>query len=108
MTKPTVAPKKKNNKKKKIILSIFSFLTIIVFVGAYFIYQYILDGLPSLEQLENPTQSLATNVYSSDEVFLANFPTKHVQYPCTLVIDHTTKHIWTRIIERIFGVISKF
>ncbi len=73
MAKPNTPVKRKNNKRKKIILSIVSSLAIIIIIGAYFLYQYILDGLPSLEQLENPKQSLATNVYSSDDVLIGQF-----------------------------------
>ena len=73
MAKPNVPVKRKNNKRKKIILSVISSLAVIIIVGAYFLYQYILDGLPSLEQLENPKQSLATNVYSSDDVLIGQF-----------------------------------
>jgi penicillin-binding protein 1A len=71
--KNNIQPKKKNNKRKKIIWSVTGFATILVIVGSYLLYQYIIDGLPSLEQLENPKQSLATNVYSSDDVLIGQF-----------------------------------
>ena len=38
------------------------------------------DGLPTLEQLENPRQDLATQVYSSDGVLLEHFATTRRTY----------------------------
>jgi penicillin-binding protein 1A len=44
-----------------------AFITALIVFGAAIWYSvYIFDGLPSLEQLENPRPELATKVYSSD------------------------------------------
>ncbi len=67
-------PKKRNRyslsklswKHKSIILGVLFVL------AAVFIY-YIISGLPSLEQLENPKPQLASTVYSSDGEVLGQF-----------------------------------
>jgi len=58
----------KSNKKikKQIAWSLVSVLFIALIIAGYFFYQHIVSGLPSLDQLENPKQSLASNVFSSD------------------------------------------
>ncbi len=65
---------KKSFSKKKIIL----WSTIIIFilsisVGGFFFYQHIISGLPSLEELENPQQSLASNVISADGELIGQY-----------------------------------
>jgi penicillin-binding protein 1A len=55
---------------KKIIF--FSMFFIGIALGAWYIV-YILSGLPTLEQLENPKPDLATKVYSSDDEVLGQF-----------------------------------
>jgi len=60
----------KNKIFQRSILGIFILL---FFVGGYFFYQHIVSGLPSLEQLENPQQSLATNVISADGKVIGSF-----------------------------------
>ena len=55
-----------------IISAILSFL-IIFFVGGYFLYQHVVSGLPSLDELENPRQSLASNVISIDNKVIGQY-----------------------------------
>jgi penicillin-binding protein 1A len=67
-------PKKRNGKflsrlswKYKIII-----LSVLVVAAAGFFY-YVISGLPSLEQLENPKPQLASTVYTSDGEVLGQF-----------------------------------
>ncbi|MFH1196906.1 MAG: PBP1A family penicillin-binding protein [bacterium] len=46
---------------------------LVVIAGLFFLFQYIFDGLPSLEELENPSPMLASNVYSSDGELIGQF-----------------------------------
>jgi penicillin-binding protein 1A len=61
--------------KKKLIISGIVFL---VFLGIYI--PYIVSGLPSLEDLENPKAELATKVYSIDGEVLDQFYIKNRTY----------------------------
>ncbi len=83
---------KKNTKKKshKLFWSIFSFFFIAVLVGMFFFFQYVVEGLPSLEQLENPKQSLASEVYSADGVLIGKFFTQNRVHTD---IDSIPKHV---------------
>lgn len=65
--------KKKNSKFKAFFWSLFLFIFLITIIGGFFFYIHVTDGLPSLEQLENPQQSLSSVVYSSDGVEIARF-----------------------------------
>lgn len=67
-----IYPKKKS-KLKGILWSSFMFLLLLVIIGGFFFYQHVVSGLPSLEQLENPKQSLASVVYSADGVEIGRF-----------------------------------
>jgi penicillin-binding protein 1A len=59
----------KENKRRKILLAvIISVFLIIIFFGAY-----VFQGLPSLEQLENPKSVLASKVYSLDGELIGQF-----------------------------------
>jgi len=58
--------KNKKPKKKTILWSTFGALFFIFVLGSYFFYDHIVSGLPSLEELENPRQSLASSVISAD------------------------------------------
>ena len=49
----------------------------VVLVGTGIYLTYLLSGLPSLEQLENPRAELATKVYSIDGEVLDNFFVKN-------------------------------
>lgn len=62
---------KKN--KKKIWLSVISAFIIIFLVATYIFYDYVVSGLPSLEQLENPKPQLASNVYSADGELIGQY-----------------------------------
>lgn len=67
--------KKKPDRKKlkKIILTSGGILLVLLITGGFFLFQYIVEGLPSLDQLENPKQSLASNVYSKDGKLIGQF-----------------------------------
>jgi penicillin-binding protein 1A len=65
--------KKKSSKLKAFFWSFFTFLIITVIVGGFLFYQHVVDGLPSLEQLENPKQNLASVVLSADGVEIGRF-----------------------------------
>ena len=52
----------------------------IVVVVMVFVAVVLSDGLPTLEQLENPKQDLATQVFSSDGVLLEHFATTRRTY----------------------------
>ena len=74
MAKESVRIKKKTNSKlKSFIWSFLLFIFLFTIIGGFFFYKHVTDGLPSLEQLENPKQSLASVVYSSDGVELGRF-----------------------------------
>jgi len=74
MAKESVRIKKKTNSKlKSFIWSFLLFIFLFAIIGGFFFYKHVTDGLPSLEQLENPKQSLASVVYSSDGVELGRF-----------------------------------
>ena len=49
-------------------------------ITTIFVLVVLRDGLPTLEQLENPRQDLATQVYSSDGVLLEHFATTRRTY----------------------------
>ena len=77
ISKPPTPPPK----KKFILLWIFLFFAV-ASISASFYVDYIMSGLPSLEQLENPKQELATKVYSIDGEVLDQFYFKnrtHIQ-----------------------------
>ena len=58
--------KKSVNKNKKIVIGIISLL-VLIFIT------YIIIGLPSLEELENPKPQLASKVYTVDGELLGQF-----------------------------------
>ncbi|MEN9795073.1 MAG: hypothetical protein RLZZ150_50, partial [Bacteroidota bacterium] len=53
---------------------------ICVVIAVMFIAYVLSDGLPTLDQLEDPRQDLATQVYSSDGVLLEHFATTRRTY----------------------------
>ncbi len=65
-TKPT----KKKSKTLRYFLVLILF--IIIAAGVLF-FQYIAEGLPSLDELENPQATLASNVYSIDGELIGQF-----------------------------------
>lgn len=65
---PGAKLKEQSRKKKILLYSIFGILIVFVFGGAY-----IFQGLPSLEQLENPTPILASKVYSADGELIGQY-----------------------------------
>ncbi len=74
MAKKIARPKKrKKNSARKIIWILAAFFIVCVSIAGFFYYQYIIDDLPTLEELENPRQQLASIVYSSDGVEIGRF-----------------------------------
>ncbi|MBI9073575.1 MAG: PBP1A family penicillin-binding protein [Melioribacteraceae bacterium] len=75
LNKASSARQKRKRKKNfiKIFLSTLVVFVIAGSVGGYFFFDYVISGLPSLEQLENPESSLASNVYTADGELLAQF-----------------------------------
>lgn len=65
--------KKRGSKFKRIIWSLLSFFVIAILLALFLFFQNVSSGLPSLEQLENPKQSLASIVYSSDGEEIGRF-----------------------------------
>lgn len=65
--------KKKKSKLKTFFWSLFTFLVVASIIGGFFFYQHVTSGLPSLEQLENPKQNLASIVLSADGVEIGRF-----------------------------------
>ena len=65
--------RKKISKQKKIFRSVIASAVILFILGAFFFFRYVIDGLPSLEQLENPKPRLASNVYSADGELIGQF-----------------------------------
>ncbi|MBM4170340.1 MAG: PBP1A family penicillin-binding protein [Ignavibacteria bacterium] len=66
----SIQKNKPKRKSKRIYLIGFLILFIAVFV---IFMKYIFEGLPSLEELENPRQQLASNVYSIDGEMIGQF-----------------------------------
>jgi len=73
MAKKKTTNKSIKKKKSKIWRSIISAFVIIFLVATYIFYDYVVSGLPSLEQLENPKPQLASNVYSADGELIGQF-----------------------------------
>jgi penicillin-binding protein 1A len=61
---------KKKRRTLRYLLILFGL--ILIACSAIFV-RYIIEGLPSLEELENPRPQLASNVYSSDGVLIGQF-----------------------------------
>jgi penicillin-binding protein 1A len=66
-------PKKKSKKTKAALWSSLGLGIIILIVGTYFFYQHIISGLPSLDDLENPRQSLASSVISAEGELIGQY-----------------------------------
>jgi len=67
------SPKNKEPKKKKTFWKILGWTSLVVAIFTFFFFLYVADGLPSLDQLENPKQTLASTVYSIDGVEIGQF-----------------------------------
>jgi len=63
-------PKKKKSKGLKLFIL---FISIIIIAAFILLVQYIFEGLPSLDELENPKPQLASNVYSIDGELIGQF-----------------------------------
>jgi penicillin-binding protein 1A len=73
MAKPKNESGKLKKNKKKIIRSLISAFVIIFLIASYIFYDYVVSGLPSLEQLENPKPQLASNVFSADGELIGQY-----------------------------------
>ncbi len=73
MAKPKIESGKLKKNKKKIIRSLISAFVIIFLIASYIFYDYVVSGLPSLEQLENPKPQLASNVFSADGELIGQY-----------------------------------
>jgi penicillin-binding protein 1A len=89
-----IYPKKKS-KLKIFFRSFFIAFIIVIVAGGFLFYQHVVNGLPSLEQLENPKQSLASIVYSSDGVEIGRF---FKQSRMEVRIDSIPKHLVNALI----------
>ncbi len=79
---------KKHTKAINISLIVFTFLFVFFII-------YILSGLPSFEELENPKPILASNVYSDDGSLLGQF---FIQNRIEVGIDSIPKHLLDALI----------
>jgi penicillin-binding protein 1A len=70
---PNNARPVQKKKKRKSWRYFFLFIFILLVAASILFMQYIFEGLPSLEQLENPRQQLASNVYSIDGELIGQF-----------------------------------
>jgi penicillin-binding protein 1A len=70
---PNNARPVQKKKKRKSWSYFFLFIFILLVASSILFMQYIFEGLPSLEQLENPRQQLASNVYSIDGELIGQF-----------------------------------
>ncbi|MEK7262950.1 MAG: PBP1A family penicillin-binding protein [Bacteroidota bacterium] len=107
----------KRNKKKIFVIAIAGKILSILFF--WFYWQYLVSGLPSLEELENPKPELATKVYSVDGEILDQFFIKNRTYiplrqiPATLVKglvateDKNFYEHWGLDVTRIFKAMIK-
>ena len=76
MSKVKTPQRKKptRRKKKNRTLLYFSIGILLIFIAAGVLFmQYVIEGLPSLDELENPQAQLASNVYSSDGELIGQF-----------------------------------
>ncbi|NOX17637.1 MAG: PBP1A family penicillin-binding protein [Chlorobi bacterium] len=65
--------RKKNTDRKKIFWSLAGVFFVLFLSAIFFFAQYISEGLPSLEELENPKPKLASTVFSSDGDLIGRF-----------------------------------
>lgn len=65
--------KQNNSKIKKAIVAFLGFFVVALIFATFLFLNHVQSGLPELEQLENPTQSLASNVYSVDGELIGQF-----------------------------------
>jgi len=70
-TKSSENPAKSTFKKRILLYSGIALLLLIALGGGYF--YYLVQGLPSIEELENPETSIATEIRSSDGVVLDRY-----------------------------------
>ncbi len=64
---------KKQKTKRKSFLYLLLLISLIFIASIILILQYIFEGLPSLDELENPKPQLASNVYSIDGELIGQF-----------------------------------
>jgi penicillin-binding protein 1A len=90
---PKGAPRKKKLTKKrkrlKTILYALAGVALAALVVFGVVLSYVIEGLPSLEELENPTPSLASKLYSSDgELVDRFFIENRIETPLDSIPDH--------------------
>jgi len=88
------------NKNKKPISKNLKYLYIgggaVVFIGLLFFFKYVADGLPNLEELENPQSHLASNVFSKDGQLIGQF---FKQNRVEVSIDEIPQHVINALIS---------
>ncbi len=95
MDKNFSAPLKKKLPKKKSVRYIFLFFSIVIAAAFILFMQYVFEGLPSLDQLENPRPQLASNVYSADGELIGQF---FKENRVAVRIDSIPKHVINALI----------
>ena len=90
---------KLKNKFKKLIKKNQKYLYIgggvVIFLGLFFFFKYVFDGLPNLEELENPQSHLASNVFSKDGQLIGQF---FKQNRVEVSIDEIPPHVVNALI----------
>ena len=90
---------KLKNKFKKLVKKNQKYLYIgggvIIFLGLFFFFKYVFDGLPNLEELENPQSHLASNVFSKDGQLIGQF---FKQNRVEVSIDEIPPHVVNALI----------
>ncbi len=79
----------KSNLNKKIIFSSLLFVLISLFIASGYVY-FLVQGLPSIEQLENPETAIATEVRSRDGVVLDKYFTENRTWA---TFDNISPHV---------------
>lgn len=94
----TVSSQQQKNKKppKKKTLRYITLFVGVAFIAAFVLFmQYVFEGLPSLDELENPRPQLASNVYSIDGELIGQF---FKENRVAVRIDSIPKHVINALI----------
>ncbi|MEW6194684.1 MAG: PBP1A family penicillin-binding protein [Bacteroidota bacterium] len=95
MDKNFSASLKKKLPKKKSLRYVLLFVSIVIVAVFILFMQYVFEGLPSLDQLENPRPQLASNVYSADGELIGQF---FKENRVAVRIDSIPKHVINALI----------
>ncbi len=68
-----IITKKPVKKKSKSLRYFLAALIVLIIAAGILFFQYVAEGLPSLDELENPKATLASNVYSIDGELIGQF-----------------------------------